>query len=282
MLTKLAVCGWPIFKQVNLNYWRITVVNFSRILAIALNVFWEVMRERVLYLIALFALFLVGTVRLLREFALGTEYKIITDLGIAGIAMLGLIVAIFVGTGLINQEIEKRTVLVLLAKPISRADLIVGKYLGLSGVLAVVIFCTSVIYLVFLSINQVSYPLVSMVVALFFIFLELSLITAVAIALGVFTSSLLATLLSVGVYVMGHLSPDIIKAGEISKNPALESLTKNMYLILPDLTKLDLKNQAVYGIIPDFNTLLFNGVYAVIYIVLLLAIANFIFSQKEF
>lgn len=257
-------------------------MNLSRILAIALNVFWEVMRERVLYLIALFALFLVVTVRLLREFALGTEYKIITDLGIAGIGMLGLVVAIFVGTGLINKEIEQRTVLVLLAKPISRADLIVGKYLGLSGVLAVVIFFTSIIYLGFLSINQVTYPLVSIVVALFFMFLELSLITAVAIALGVFTSSLLATLLTVGVYIMGHLSPDIIKVGEISKNPALEIFTKNLYLILPDLTKLDLKNQAVYGMIPDMNTLLFNAVYAVIYIVLLLAIANLIFRQKEF
>jgi len=257
-------------------------MNFSRILAIALNVFWEVMRERVLYLIALFALFLVGTVRLLREFALGTEFKIITDLGIAGIGVLGLIVAIFVGTGLINKEIEQRTILVLLAKPISRADLIVGKYLGLSAVLAVVVFCSSAIYLGFLSFNQVSYPLGSMVVALFFIFLELSLLTAVAIALGVFTSSLLATLLSVGVYVMGHLSPDIIKAGELSENQAVKSFTKNLYLILPDLTKLDLKNQAVYGIIPDFSTLLFNAVYAAIYIVLLLAIANLIFRQKEF
>lgn len=257
-------------------------MKFSRILAIALNVFWEVMRERVLYLIALFALFLVGTVRLLKEFALGTEYKIITDLGIAGIGMLGLIIAIFVGTGLINKEIEKRTILVLLAKPISRADLIVGKYLGLSGVLAVVIFCSSLIYLGFLSLNQVSYPLGSMVIALLFVFLELSLLTAVAIALGVFTSSLLATLLSLGVYLMGHLSPDIIKAGELSENPGLKSFTKNLYLILPDLTKLDLKNQAVYGIIPDLSTLLFNAVYAVIYIVLLLAIANLIFRQKEF
>lgn len=257
-------------------------MNFSRILTIALNVFWEVMRERVLYLIALFALFLVGTVRLLREFALGTEFKIITDLGIAGIGMLGLIVAIFVGTGLINKEIEQRTILVLLAKPISRADLIVGKYLGLSAVLAVVVFCSSAIYLGFLSLNQISYPFGSMAIALFFIFLELSLLTAVAIALGVFTSSLLATLLSLGVYVMGHLSPDIIKAGELSENQAIKSFTRNLYLILPDLTKLDLKNQAVYGIIPDFPTLLFNAVYAAIYIVLLLAIANLIFRQKEF
>lgn len=257
-------------------------MNFSRILAIAINVFWEVMRERVLYLIALFAIFLFGTLRLLREFSLGTEYKIITDLGIAGIGVIGLIVAIFVGTGMINKEIEKRTVLVLLAKPISRADLIVGKYFGLTGVLGILIFCTSLIYLVFLSLNRVEYPLGSMVIALFFIFLELALLTAVAIALGVFTSSLLATLLTVGVYVMGHLSPDIIKAGELSENPALIGFTRNLYLILPDLTKLDLKNQAVYGLLPDFTTLLFNGIYAVIYIILLLAIANLIFRQKEF
>lgn len=257
-------------------------MNLSRVLAIANNVFWEVIRDRVLYFIGLFALFFIGAMRLLPEYAVQTEDKILLDLGIAAIGLLGLIVTAFVGTGLINKEIENRTVLVLLAKPISRGEFIIGKHLGLSAVLAVLLIITTVLYLGMMSVSDVPYPLGSMAIAVLYLFLELSLLTAVAIALGVFTSSLLATLLTFGVYIMGHLSQDIVKAGELSQNPTIQNITQALYLILPDLSRLDLKNQAVYGLLPNVGTLLFNAAYAVFYTVLLLAIANLIFSRREF
>lgn len=257
-------------------------MNPTRTLAIANNVFWEVVRARVLYFIALFGLFFIGAMRLLPEYAVLTEDKIILDLGIAVIGVLGLIVVAFVGTGLINKEIENHTILVLLAKPISRAEFIVGKHLGLSGVVAVLIGFTTALYLGLMSLTGVNYPLGSMLLVAFFLCVELSLLTAVAIALSVFTGSLLATLLTIAVYVMGHLSPDIVKAGELSKSPVIENVTKGIYLILPDLSRLDLKNLAVYGILPSVPTLLLNLVYALFYIVLLLAIANLIFSRREF
>ncbi len=257
-------------------------MNPGRTLAIANNVFWEVIRARVLYFIMVFGLFFIGAMRLIPEYAVLTEDKILLDLGIAAIGILGLIVAAFVGTAPIQNEIENRTVLVLLAKPISRAEFIVGKHLGLCAVLAVLITVTMALYLGLMSLSQIDYPLLSLLVAAFYLFLELSLLTAVAIALSVFTSSLLATLLTFAVYVMGHLSEDIVTAGELSKSPTVEAITRGLYLILPDLSRLDLKNQAVYGILPDGGTLLLNFIYALFYIILLLAIANLIFSRREF
>ena len=222
--------------------------------------------------------------QLLPQIAGATEEKMILDFGLAAMSVLGLIVAIFIGTGLVNKEIEKRTVLVLIAKPISRSEIIAGKHLGLSAVLASLITAMTIIYIVLLQLRQISYPLGSILLASLYLFLQLCLVCAIAIALGVFTSSVLATLLSFGVYLMGNLSQDLVSFGRLSKNPGLENLTRNLYLVLPDLSRLDLKNQAVYGseALPDSLTLITNASYGLVYTVLVLAIASAIFSQREF
>jgi ABC-type transport system involved in multi-copper enzyme maturation permease subunit len=257
-------------------------VSFARIWAIASNGFQEVIRDRVLYLIGLFALLLVIALWMLPKVAATTQNKIFLDLGLAGIEVLGVIVALFVGTGLINKEIEKRTVLVLISKPLNRAELILGKHLGLSAVLAVLIVAMTLIYLILLSFSKIEYSLASILVSTLYLFLMLSLLTAVALVFGVFTSSLLATLLTLGIYLMGNLSPDLLKFGKLSENPTLRQLTEGLYLVLPDLSRLNLKNEAVYGLLPSPQTLLSNGVYGLFYTALLLAIAILIFWQREF
>ncbi|MBW4582722.1 MAG: ABC transporter permease [Tildeniella nuda ZEHNDER 1965/U140] len=257
-------------------------MNAARTLVITTNVFREVMRDRVLYLIGLFALFLIACVRLLPEIAATTDQKILLDAGLAAMSLLGLVIAVFVGTGLINKEIEKRTVLVLMAKPISHTEFIVGKHLGLSAVLAVLIAAMTAIYMTVLVFDRVAFPVGSILVSSVYLFLQLALVTAVAIAFGVFTSSLLATLLTFAVYFMGNFSRDLVTLGTLSKNPAVENMTRSLYLVLPDLARLDLKNQAVYGQLPSPTLLLENALYGILYTVVLLAIATFVFSRREF
>jgi ABC-type transport system involved in multi-copper enzyme maturation permease subunit len=259
-------------------------VNPGRVLVIATNVFREVIRDRVLYLIGFFAFLLVAATVLLPEVSAGNEAKIVLDVGLAAIGLLGLVIAVFVGTGLVNKEIEKRTVFILMSKPLSRVEFIVGKHLGLSAVLAVLVVAMTAIYLGILTISQVSYPLSSILLAVLYQFFELSLITAVAILFGVFTSSLLATLLTFAVYLMGHFSRDLVSLGSLSKNPGIEQVTQGLYLILPDLSRLNLKNLAVYGadLLPPPLELLSNALYGLVYTVLLLAIATVVFSRREF
>jgi len=204
------------------------------------------------------------------------------DIGLAGINLIGLIVAVFVGTNLINKEIEKKTVLVLIPKPISRVEFIVGKQLGLSAVLAVLVIAMSAVYLGIMTWSQVEYPLGSILVAIVFLMLELFLIIAIALTFGVFTSSLLSTLLAYGVYLMGHSSQYLLDLAKLSKNPELEGLMTAIYLVVPDLSRLDLKNLAVYGILPETPDLLLNALYGLTYIVLLLTISIQIFSRRQF
>ncbi|MBE9052875.1 ABC transporter permease [Nostocales cyanobacterium LEGE 11386] len=259
-------------------------MNFGRVLVIAKNVFQEMVRDRILYIIGFYALILAVALRVLPEFAATTEDKMFLDFGIAAMSMLTLIVAIFIGTGLVNKEIDKRTILVLIAKPISRSEIISGKFLGLSAVLTVLVAAMTTIYLVFLQIGNIPHSIPSIMIAAVFLCLQLSLITAVAIAFGVFTSSLLAVTLTFAVYLMGNITPDLVKLGRLSSNPVMESITQGLYLILPDLSRLDLKNDAVYGLLalPDTTALMSNAGYGLLYSVMLLAIANFIFSRREF
>jgi ABC-type transport system involved in multi-copper enzyme maturation permease subunit len=257
-------------------------ISILRIWAIAANGFREVIRDRILYFIGFFALLMAFALRLLPEIAVGTHQKIFLDLGLAAIGLLGVMVAVFVGTGLINKEIDKRTILVLIPKPLSRAEFILGKHLGLSGVLAVMLGVMLVIYLLMLLGMKVSFQPLPLIVSVFYLGLELILIAAVAIAFGVFTSSILATLMTFGVYLMGHISKDLIQLGIISKNPNILAITKNIYLILPDLERLNFRNEAVYGLLPSADVLIGNALYSLVYTGLLLGISILIFSRRQF
>jgi ABC-type transport system involved in multi-copper enzyme maturation permease subunit len=259
-------------------------MNIGRISVLATNVFREIVRDRILYIIGFYGLILAAAIGILPEFAASTEDKMFLDFGLAIMNILGLIIAVFVGTGMINKEIEKRTVLMLIAKPVSRSEFIAGKYFGLSLVLAVLIASMTAIYLAFLQFGKIPHPTTSILIAALFLFLQLCLVAAIAITLGVFTSSLLATALTFAVYLMGNISPDLVNLGRLGNNPSLERLTQGLYLFLPDLSRLDFKNDAVYGIqaLPDSTTLIANAAYSLLYTFMLLALANMIFSRREF
>lgn len=256
--------------------------TFTRISAIASNVFREVIRDRVLYLLGLYAGGLILAGRLLPEVAAATEDKIFLDLALAAMPVLGLIIAIFVGTNLVNKEIEKRTVFVLIAKPVTRAEFIIGKHWGLSAVLAVLIGAMNAIAISILFALKIPFSLPNLLISSGFLFLQLSLVSAIAILFSVFTSSLLAMMFTFGVYLMGQLSQDIVKFGRLTKNPSIETATQGLYLVLPDLARLDLKNQAVYNLIPSPPVLLGSVLYAALYIAFALSIASLIFSRREF
>lgn len=257
-------------------------MNLGRINVIAFNVLRETLREQVLYLTLLFTLILVAAVYLLPQLSASGEKKIIVDVGLAAIEVVGLIVSVFVGTALINKEIDKRTIFVLIAKPMSRAEFIFGKHLGISAVLALLVGIMSIILITVLTLDRISIPIAEVLVANFYIFWQLMLLAAIAILFGTFTSSLLAALLTFATYLIGNFSRDLLALGEISKNESVQVLTRIIYLLIPDLSRANLKNEAVYGILPSISDLVSNGVYILSYALLVLAIAILIFARRQF
>lgn len=257
-------------------------LTVSRLWTISRNVFNETLRERVLYVTAVFAIGLALALAILGQVSAGTQDKISLDVGMAGISLFGLLIAAFVGGGLLNKEIEKRTILVMLAKPISRAEFIIGKHLGLSAVLLVLVALMTLILFIFMSLNQFAYTAGPLIVTSLYIALQLSLLTAAALLFGSFTSSLIATLLTVAVYFMGHFSQNLVILSQKMESDAVRQLMQFLYLIFPDLSRLDFKNTAVYGMLPSVPELVANAFYGVIYTVALLAIATWIFSRRNF
>src|SRR5262249_3192458 len=98
---------------------------------VAVNVFKESVRDKILYSIAVFAVLLISASYLLGQLTAGQDLKIIKDLGLASISIFGLLIAIFIGVGLVWKEVEKRSIYTLLSKPMSRSQFLIGKYVGL-------------------------------------------------------------------------------------------------------------------------------------------------------
>ena len=114
--------------------------------------------------------------------------------------------------------------------------------------------------------------------------MQLSLITAVALALSIFTNQLLATALTFAVYLMGNISQDILELGRTSRSLNIERLTQALYLVVPDLSRLDFKDDVLYGLnaLPHPQGLFFDAGYSLLYCIMILALTILIFSQREF
>ena len=257
---------------------------FARIWTIARNVFLEVVRDRILYVIGVFAVIMVMAISMLPEVAAGTEDKLILDTGLAAINILSLFVVVFVGTGLINKEIEKKTVLVLIAKPVSRWEFIVGKHLGLSLVMALLISSLTVVMLGLLSFSGVPYELHLMLLAVLFMFLEMMLLIAAAMMFGVVTSTVLATLMTLAIFAVGHETRNILALDRIAESESFRRVAEGLFLVLPDLERLNLKNEIANGFVapPSGGGLLENAVYGLIYTALLLTVTVTVFERRQF
>ncbi|MEM9770786.1 MAG: ABC transporter permease subunit [Cyanobacteria bacterium P01_D01_bin.73] len=259
-------------------------ISVARIGAIASNVVREQWRAKVSYFLAAYGLVLVLALALLPEIAAGnTAGKILLDLSLAGASLMGLAVAVFTGTRILDREIERRTILLSIAKPLSRTEFILGKHLGLSIVLMGVALAATVMgILVLLPIGQVVTDWGAIGMTTLFAMVELVLIAAIALLFSAITNGILASGLTLAVYLMGHLSQDLLTIGVQLDSPWLQRLTEILYIVLPDLERLNLKNLAVYGILPDGGTLAFDALYGICYTAIVLCLTTFIFARREF
>lgn len=258
------------------------LLNGKRIWAIAHNVFRETVRDKILYLVLLFVVVMAGAVLLLPDISNGAEVTVVLNLGLAGINILALLVAAFIGPNLINKEIEKRTMYMLVAKPLSRAELIVGKHFGMAVLISVLLAIMTPIYLGGVAILQTDLPYTSLLLAILFIFFEQVVILGAALLFGVITSSLIATLLTLALYVMGHLSQTLLQFAQNMEASVAKSMMQGLFLILPDFTRLNLKNDAIYAQLPTPADMGFSALYSLCYATGLLAIAVMIFARRQF
>jgi Cu-processing system permease protein len=261
---------------------------------IAVAVFRESVRDRVPYAMVVFAVLLMAASYLIAQMTAGQDMKIIKDLGLAALSIFGLFIAVFIGIGLVSKEVEKKSVFGLLSKPVSRTLFILGKYAGLVMTLAVnlgvmTLAYYAVLYYMFVTSNEgtrAAWPAPAMdprlLIAIGMIFAELMLVTALAVFFSTFSSPLLATLLTVGLWVAGHFNADLRNFEAVVKSPVAASVARALYYLLPNLAPFDVKSEAVYGVPIALRHVALTLSYAAVYIATLLTASIAIFRRRDF
>ncbi|MBI4637917.1 MAG: ABC transporter permease [Candidatus Rokubacteria bacterium] len=258
--------------------------SWRRIATIARNTFREAVRDRVLYNLVLFVLLLTVSAIFLGAASASQDAKIIVDLGLSAMLLFGAFIAIFVGVGLVYKEIDRRTLYVIFAKPVGRGEFLVGKYLGLCLTLAVnVVVMGAGVSLVLLGVQGGSTPLAARLwPAVALIYLELMILTGVALLFSSFSSPILSALLSLAVFVIGHFSVDLKTMGASLDSAAARVFFDGLYYLLPNLSNFSYITPAAYGIMPPADHVLTVLLYALIYIAVLLAGSALIFTRRDF
>lgn len=266
----------------------------SVISRIAVHVFKESVRDRVLYNLVLFAVLLIAASYLIGQLSAGQDVKIIKDLGLAATQVFGLFIAVFIGIGLVSKEVERRSIYSLLSKPVRRHELILGKYAGLVLTLGVNIAVMAVAlyavlgYMDWIETEQFKRSWEApatdpaMLHAIFLIFAQLMLVTALALFFSTFSSPMLSAVLTFGLFVVGHFNADLRNFDSVVDSRVVALLARAMYYLLPNLASFDVKTDVVHAHPVSLGYVALTTGYAFAYIGALLLAATFIFSRRDF
>jgi len=264
------------------------------IVLIAIATFRESVRDRVPYSIVMFAVVMMAASYLISQLTAGQDLKVIKDLGLASLQVFGLLIAVFIGIGLVSKEVEKKSVFSVLAKPVLRTQFVLGKYAGLLLTLLVnlTVMVVALIAVLFWMDATASVttkagwpaPAVDprMLVAILLIYAELAVVTAIALFFSTFSSPLLSTLLTLGLWVAGHFNGDLRQFENVVDVAAVAWVARVLYYLLPNLAPFDVKAEVVYGVAVAPSHVVYTLLYATAYISAVLVAAVAIFRRRDF
>ena len=261
---------------------------------IALNVFRESVRDKVLYNLVAFAILLMGASYLIGQLTAAQDVKIIKDLGLAATSIFGLFIAVFIGIGLVSKEVERKSIYALLAKPVERYQIVLGKYAGLVLTLMVnLAVMAGALYLVLAAMRWIEGPDVvrgleaplldpAMLKAVALTFVELAIVTAIALFFSTFSTPLLSAALTFGLFVAGRFSDDLRSFNQVVDSPAAAALARGLYWVLPHLAPFDVRAQVVHGQAVTAGYMALTSAYGFVYIAILLIASTVIFARRDF
>ena len=255
--------------------------SLSRIYALANNTFREAIRNKLLYTLLGFSVVMISSGVVLATLSYVEVHEILQDMGLAAIRFFSAGIAIFVGIGLIHNEVDRRTIFTILSKPVSRNEFLVGKWAGL----------TFTVWLL-LALMAGAFAMVSLLagaplgldhfVAIALIGLELMVVVAIATFFSSFTTPMLAALFSIGLWMIGHLSRDLHALGQQSDVGSVTAMANFVFLLMPDFEVFNKTLEAVHGLPIDSGEIGLAFVYAVGYTVCTLILGAMIFSRRDF
>ena len=250
---------------------------------VAINTFREAVRDRVLYNLIFFALAMMAAAVLVGQITIGIERLVIINLGLTAISLIGTVMAIFIGVGLVYKEMEKRTLYSLLAKPVRRWEFLVGKFAGLVLTLVVntALMTVGLGAALFYVAHAFTRADASILVAVYFILLELALVTALALFFSCFPTPMLSTLLTLGLFIAGQFSTALREYGRVAHSRVLEAIFGAIYYLLPNFHDFNAIGAVAHGDAIPTALIVHNTLYAVLYIAVVLLGASAIFANVD-
>jgi len=254
----------------------------SRIGYVAFNTFREAVRDRVLYNLIVFALLISGAAVLVGEISIDVERLVVINLGLTSVSLFGVVIAIFIGIGLVSKEIDRKTLYTVLSRPVRRWEFVVGKFFGLTGTLVVNTFFMAIG--VFLALLYVAHHFekadLSVLAALYFIVLEFLIVCALALLFSSFSTPLMSAVFTFALFIVGNLADDLHSIARSTTGLAGALSTALAYLV-PNFSAFNIVNQAAHGDPVPGRLLLYNTIYAALYSAMAISGAVLIFQRRN-
>jgi ABC-type transport system involved in multi-copper enzyme maturation permease subunit len=254
----------------------------ARIGYIAANTFREAVRDRVLYNLIAFALLLSGAAIFVGQISIEIEKLVVINLGLTAVSLFGVVIAIFIGIGLVSKEIDKRTLYTVLSRPVRRWEFIVGKFFGLSGTLVVNTFCMAIgVFAALLYVSHKFMPADALIfVALYFIVLQFLIICSLALLFSSFSSPLLSAVFSFSLFVIGSFAEDLRGFAGMAHGITRWLATAAAYLV-PNFSAFNVISSVAHEHPIAGQLVLHNTLYALFYAAAALSGAVLIFEHRN-
>lgn len=249
--------------------------------ALAVNGFREARRNRVTVIVGIFAVALILASSLLTGTVVSTFARVLTDVGLGTMAIILALLAIFLSSGLLSREIERRTIFLVVSKPVTRGTFLLARAAGNVLTLTFLLVLMAAIYWVMIKVGGLEFTR-SQAVAIGMLWFELVVLTSVGFLISSFSSQMLSAFVTTALYFAGHLSEDLYNLAAKAPTELLGGVAKGVYYLLPHLGRLNYRTQATFELYAPASELLSAGAYALAYSGVLLMGAVLLFSRRDF
>lgn len=249
-------------------------------LTVAKYTFSEFVQSKVLYNIFFLSLGLLVLTYVASEFTYGVPNKVALDFGLGASSISTLLISVFLGANLIVREVENRTLYMIISRPISRTQFLLGKMIGLIGIVVVNTFILASVSLsLYFFMGGEWNNLIPF--SFLFIILEAIIVLLVVILFSLVTNTILAVVNTLVLYISSYAIYEVGKTTFASNNIVFEKIINIGTYLLPSLSSFNIKEYILYEKLIDVPNLLYGLLYGLAYIGFLLFTSIAIFNQKN-
>lgn len=249
--------------------------------AMVWNGFREARRNRVTVVVGAFAAVVLLSSTLVTEVTVATFDRVLTDFGLGMMSLILVFLTIFLSSGLLSREIERRTIFLVVSKPVSRSQFLLARLAGNMLTLAVLMAAMMLIFISQMALFMVSVN-TTQILAVVGLWFELLVLTSAGILFSSFAGPAVSAIATTGIYFAGHLANDLFDIARRLDDGPVKTVATALYYLLPNLERMNFRPQATYALPVDASTF-FSGIgYGLGWAALFTAAAIFIFERRDF